>query len=242
MPFRRRASPPAWLAALALAFVLALVTDAVRAAPAPAGERFAVLVSIDGLMPASYTAPDALGLSVPNLRRLVAEGASAEGVVGVLPSVTYPSHTTMTTGVPPRLHGITGNRIFDPAGDSNEAWTWYAEDVRVPTLLGAARGRGLRTATLFWPVTVGAAAEAVVPEFWRSGSRHADDHWQLDLNYTQNFPLNERFNIQLRADIFNAFDEQTGYDIQPIRSAADFGLPRRLFEPRRLQLAVRFEF
>ena len=75
-----------------------------------------------------------------------------------------------------------------------------------------------------------------------AGSRHADDHWQLDLNYTQNFPLNERFNIQLRADIFNAFDEQTGYDIQPIRSAADFGLPRRLFEPRRLQLAVRFEF
>ena len=135
MPFRRRASPPAWLAALALAFVLALVTDAVRAAPAPAGERFAVLVSIDGLMPASYTAPDALGLSVPNLRRLVAEGASAEGVVGVLPSVTYPSHTTLLTGTPPGTHGIPFNTYFDPLGRSNDAWLWYAREVRVPTLV-----------------------------------------------------------------------------------------------------------
>jgi hypothetical protein len=75
-----------------------------------------------------------------------------------------------------------------------------------------------------------------------AGSRTADDHWQIDLNYTQDFPIGDRLNIQLRADLFNVFDEQTGYDIQPVRSAADFGQARRLFEPRRLQLAVRFEF
>jgi hypothetical protein len=75
-----------------------------------------------------------------------------------------------------------------------------------------------------------------------AGSRTSDDHWQIDLNYTQDFPIGERFNIQLRADLYNLFDEQTGYDIQPVRSAADFGQARRLFDPRRLQLAVRFEF
>ena len=170
---------------LLLALLVPLCTVSVLAAPAGAAsalttpavapERFAVLLSIDGLMPASYTAPDELGLAVPNLRRLFAEGASAEGVVGVLPSVTYPSHTTMTTGLPPRLHGIAANRIFDPEGRSNEAWTWYAEDIRAPTLLTAARGRGLRTASLFWPVTVGAEVDALVPEYWRSGSSHADD-------------------------------------------------------------------
>jgi hypothetical protein len=74
------------------------------------------------------------------------------------------------------------------------------------------------------------------------GSRKSDDHWQLDLNYTQNFPLAERYNVQLRADLFNAFDEQTGYSIEPDERAAGFGEPRSFFRPRRMQLAVRLEF
>ncbi|MCI0581528.1 MAG: alkaline phosphatase family protein, partial [Chloroflexi bacterium] len=150
-----------------------LLAGSATASPVPAAERFAVVVSVDGLMPSSYTQPDELGLAIPQLRRLVADGTSAEGVVGVLPSVTYPSHTTMTTGVPPLLHGVAANRLFDPEDRSNEAWTWYAEDVRVPTLLDAARARGLRTAALFWPVTVGIEADLLVPEYWRTGSEHA---------------------------------------------------------------------
>jgi hypothetical protein len=75
-----------------------------------------------------------------------------------------------------------------------------------------------------------------------AGSRTSDDHWQIDLNYTHNFPIGNRYNIQLRADLYNVFDEQTGYNIEPVRSFASFGQPRSFFDPRRLQLAVRFEF
>ena len=64
----------------------------------------------------------------------------------------------------------------------------------------------------------------------------------MDLNYTQNFPIGNRFNIKLRADIFNVFDSQTGYDIEPRVNSAGFGEPRNFFNPRRLQLAVNFEF
>src|SRR5512144_1109059 len=73
-----------------------------------------VLISIDGLKPDYVLDADKHALKIPNLRRLVAEGAHASGVTGVLPTVTYPSHTTMVTGVAPAKHGIVANSPFDP--------------------------------------------------------------------------------------------------------------------------------
>ena len=74
------------------------------------------------------------------------------------------------------------------------------------------------------------------------GSRRADSHWQLDLNYTQNFRFGERLQLPARADLFNVFDKQTGYNIEPRVHNSAFGTPRSFFDPRRLQLAARFQF
>jgi hypothetical protein len=49
----------------------------------------------------------------------------------------------------------------------------------------------------------------------KAGSRRSDAHWQLDLNYTQNIKLGKRINLQLAGDVFNLFDKQTGYSIEP---------------------------
>ncbi len=75
-----------------------------------------------------------------------------------------------------------------------------------------------------------------------AGSRTTSDHYQLDLNYTHNFKLGDRYNLQVRADLFNVFDQQTGYNIQNKRNSANFGDPRDFFDPRRFQLMVKFEF
>jgi hypothetical protein len=75
-----------------------------------------------------------------------------------------------------------------------------------------------------------------------AGSRRTDSHFQLDLNYTHNFPFASRYNFQVRLDLFNVFDEQTGYNIQNKFNTANFGVPRDFFNPRRLQLAVKLEF
>jgi hypothetical protein len=75
-----------------------------------------------------------------------------------------------------------------------------------------------------------------------AGSRRSDAHAQLDLNYTQNFRFGSRYNIQIAADLFNVFDKQTGYSIQPAFHAADFQEPRLFYDPRRFQLAARFQF
>jgi Carboxypeptidase regulatory-like domain len=75
-----------------------------------------------------------------------------------------------------------------------------------------------------------------------AGSRRADAHWQLDLNYTQNFRLAERLNLQIAADLFNVNNRQTGYNFQPAMHDSTFNTPRDYFDPRRFQLAARLRF
>jgi predicted AlkP superfamily pyrophosphatase or phosphodiesterase len=129
-----------------------------------------VVISVDGLRPDYVTAADAHGAKVPNLRRFLKEGAYAEGVQGVVPTVTYPSHTTLMTGVWPAKHGIYANTTFDPLQVNYQGWYWYAEDIRVPTLWSAAAEAGRTTASLQWPVTVGAKITWNIPELWRAGT------------------------------------------------------------------------
>jgi hypothetical protein len=73
-----------------------------------------VMISVDGMRPDYATAADAHGAKILQLRRFMKEGSYAEGVVGVVPTVTYPSHTTLVTGLWPAKHGIFGNTTFDP--------------------------------------------------------------------------------------------------------------------------------
>jgi predicted AlkP superfamily pyrophosphatase or phosphodiesterase len=129
-----------------------------------------VLISVDGMRPDYITEADAHGAKIPNLRRFLKEGTYAEGVVGVVPTVTYPSHTTLVTGVWPSKHGIFANTTFDPLQQNQEGWYWYTEDIRVPTLWDIAAAAGRTTASIQWPVTVGAHITWNLPEFWRAST------------------------------------------------------------------------
>ena len=74
-----------------------------------------------------------------------------------------------------------------------------------------------------------------------AGSRRTEDHYQIDLNYTQNFPI-AGFNIQGIIDVYNLTNNQTGYAIQNKVNTANFGTPRSFYDPRRFQVALRFQF
>ena len=68
-----------------------------------------LLVSIDGLRPTDIT-PQAM----PHLSRLAGSGASArEGMRPSYPSLTFPNHYTLVTGLRPDRHGITHNSMWD---------------------------------------------------------------------------------------------------------------------------------
>jgi len=129
-----------------------------------------VVISVDGLRPDYVTAAEAHGAKVPHLRKFLHEGTYAQGVTGVIPTVTYPSHTTLMTGVWPAKHGILANQTFDPLQKNHEGWYWYAEDIRVPTLWDAAAAAGRTTASIQWPVTAGAKINWNIPEIWRAGT------------------------------------------------------------------------
>ena len=154
---------PRWLGALALLFS----TTSGHAGPV-------LLISIDGLRPDDLIKANERGLKLPNLRKFLSDGAHARAVIGVLPTVTYPSHTTLLTGVSPSRHGIVGNTTFDPLNINQGGWYWYAEDIKVPTLWDAARAKGLTVGNVHWPVSVGAKSITWnLPQLWRTG--HPDD-------------------------------------------------------------------
>ena len=134
-----------------------------------AERRPLIVLSIDGLRPDYIQDADKYGLKIPTLRQLVAHGVHASGVRGVLPTVTYPSHTTMLTGVWPAKHGIYSNTTFDPEAKNKDGWYWYSEDIRTPTLWDAASKAGYTVGSVSWPVSVGAkSVRYLIPEYWRA--------------------------------------------------------------------------
>lgn len=141
---------------LRVLFGVAVLVAAGRVTAAePQAERCVILVSIDGLAGFYLDDPRA---DMPTLRRLAREGARADGTVCSFPTVTWPNHTTMVTGVTPAKHGVIGNNyldrktnspiplIPDPLFDKDQI-------VKVPTVYDAANKAGLVTAGIVWPAT-----------------------------------------------------------------------------------------
>ena len=114
-----------------------------------------VVVSIDGF--AAYLVDDPK-VPLPTIRRLAREGCLVEGGMTVSdPSVTWPNHTTLVTGMRPGRHGVLANGVLvrggigtpvtiDPHRDQSDL-------VKVPTVVDVAHAAGLRTAEVNWPCT-----------------------------------------------------------------------------------------
>jgi len=132
----------------------------------PDTHRALLLISIDGLRPDYVLQADQHGLKIPNLRALVRGGTFARSVRGVLPTATYPSHTTIMTGVAPATHGIFSNKPFGSAVKDLDVWYCYTWDIRVPTLWDVAARGGYSVGSVSWPVTVGATSiQFNIPEY-----------------------------------------------------------------------------
>ena len=160
----------------ALLLVCSQAVAVAVAAGDPASTPMVLLISVDGMKPEAVIDAQSHGLKVPNLRAFMADGAYSSAVRGVLPTLTYPSHTTLLTGASPAKHGIFDNTTFDPKLLNQRGWSWYAEDIKVPTLWDAAAAANLKTANIYWPVSVGARITYNLPQIWRAGT---DDDLKL---------------------------------------------------------------
>jgi predicted AlkP superfamily pyrophosphatase or phosphodiesterase len=117
----------------------------------PQRDRVVVVISLDGLPAWALADPQ---LPAPTLRRLQREGASARAMHVSNPSVTWPNHTTMVTGVPPARHGVLVNGMVLREGARAplrvEPWRDKAEMVRSTTVYDVAHRAGLTTAQVDW--------------------------------------------------------------------------------------------
>lgn len=120
-----------------------------------ATNRIVVMISVDGLAAFYFDDPKA---EMPTIRELAAHGARSTMMKASTPTVTWPNHTTLVTGVHPAKHGVVGNNYFnretgkpvtlisDPVFDKEQI-------VKTPTLYDLAHASGLKTAAIRWPAT-----------------------------------------------------------------------------------------
>ena len=126
--------------------------------------RYVILITIDGLRAEMIDDPL---MPSPFLKMMSRDGLRIGRVIGIPPAATYPSHTTLVTGEVPARHRVFYNRPFLWNKDTARISYWYADSIAVPTIWQRAHEAGMKTASLFWPVSTGSPyIDYNVPEFW----------------------------------------------------------------------------
>ena len=124
-----------------------------------------ILISIDGFR-ADYFERGV----TPTLTALANDGVRAQALKPAFPTLTFPNHYTLVTGLYPDHHGIVNNRVIDPVSDAqfvykddksiaDPAW-WGGE----PLWVGVEK-QGRHAATMFWPGS-DVAIDGVRPSHW----------------------------------------------------------------------------
>jgi predicted AlkP superfamily pyrophosphatase or phosphodiesterase len=143
-------------------------------------KHYVVLVSLDGFR---YDYPRRYGAS--HLLQLGFKGASApEGMYPAYPSLTFPNHISIVTGLYPEHHGIVANSFWDPAREqtyvytktqSNSDGSWYGGT----PLWVLAEQQGMRSACLFWPGSE-AEIQGKRPSYYLHFDDKLDDETRVD--------------------------------------------------------------
>jgi len=131
--------------------VMLVLTGCASVPPTGSGQAetprpLVILISIDGFRYDYLTRG-----ATPTLTALAADGATGP-MRPSFPSLTFPNHYTLVTGLHPDHHGIVGNSFIDPAmgrfsmSRTEAGWWDQAEPIWI-----SAEKAGLTAATMFWP-------------------------------------------------------------------------------------------
>jgi predicted AlkP superfamily pyrophosphatase or phosphodiesterase len=154
--------------------------------------KHVIFLTIDGFRPDFYLDS---GWQTPNLHALMKDGAYAKGVNSVFPSMTYPSHTTLVTGVQPAKHGIYYNNIFTPDGARQQPY-WQDSSIHVPTIWKAAKDKGMTVASLYWPVSANAPVDYNIPDIGGLGDE-----------VREQYSLPKGFYAEVKKEVFGGVDK-----------------------------------
>jgi predicted AlkP superfamily pyrophosphatase or phosphodiesterase len=129
-----------------------ITSDQAANSKAQQQKHYVVLVSLDGFR---YDYVKKYGAT--HLAAIAKRGASVpDGMLPSYPSLTFPNHYTIVTGLYPEHHGIVGNEFYDPQRKARYSLkdktaetdgTWYGGT----PLWSLAAKQGTRSACFFWP-------------------------------------------------------------------------------------------
>src|SRR5260221_9512589 len=116
----------------------------------PVKDRIVVLISLSGFPAALLQDPK---VAAPTLRRLIHEGANASAMMPVDPTVSWPNHAALMTGVGPKQHGVLYNGILvreGPGAGVRVKPCARSEVLRAKTFYDLAHEAGFSTAQVGW--------------------------------------------------------------------------------------------
>jgi len=139
-----------------MAATICLLLCLAQAVASASTNHHVILITIDGC--AAYYLGDPKA-PLPTLRKLASEGTVAEGMKVSNPSITWPNHTTLVTGVHPAKHSVLFNGVLNRPGPGMAVKVDPQRDkadlVAVPTLFDHLHRIGYSTAGINWPCTRG---------------------------------------------------------------------------------------
>jgi predicted AlkP superfamily pyrophosphatase or phosphodiesterase len=131
----------------------------------PPQERILILVSID-----AFRWDYLQKFPTPNLKRIAGEGVHAKKLIPMFPTMTFPNHHTIVTGLRPAHHGVIHNNIYDPV--TKETFAFNKPELQGPQWWGGepiwatAIKQGRRADCLFWP-GIGTPMAGLEPTEWK---------------------------------------------------------------------------
>ncbi|RPA82573.1 Phosphodiest-domain-containing protein [Ascobolus immersus RN42] len=110
-----------------------------------------ILISLDGFRP-DFVSPEL----TPALSRFASQGVRPPYMSPAFPSVTFPNHWTLVTGLHPESHGIVSNHFYDPIQEKEFHYTDPLRSLQSEWWGGTpiwslAEKQSVRTSVSMWP-------------------------------------------------------------------------------------------
>lgn len=182
-------------------------------------DRHVVVVSVDAMVYEDL----ALFSKLYAMEQVWDKTARVNRVRSIYPTITYPCHCTMMTGMYPDKHGVVNNEQPVMCAE-NSHWQHMRESVKTATIFDAAKKNGMTTAAVFWPVTGNdPSIDYLIDEYWPQNGETTKQAFldsgssaevvekiiipniQLLENKHRQHPLADAFVMRCAADILREF-------------------------------------
>lgn len=177
-----------------------------------------ILISMDGFKHDYLELPGLKQQNISNFLHMVQNGVRAEYVVNVFPSVTYPNHFTLITGLYPESHGIVHNRFYDPdpkvmdhfwfnSRRDNYDPVWYDNGAEPIYVTNNKAGGHRKSGSVLWPCGLGKVKEIEPDRLIPNADPFNDTDFKIRVDYMVKWLADEKDPINLGLLYFNEPDE-----------------------------------